>query len=41
VQIVVSLSEESFDSEDSPLNSVSFLVSTSFIAIVSLLRRRN
>ena len=41
VQIVVSLSDESFDSEESPLNSVSLLVSTVCIATVSLLRRKN
>ena len=41
VQIVVSLSDESFDSEESPLNSVSLLVSTLCIATVSLLRRKN
>ena len=41
VQIVVSLSEESFESEESPLNSVSLLISISSIATVSLLRRKN
>ena len=41
VQIVVSLSEESFDSEESLLNSMSFSVSILFITIISLLRRKN
>ena len=40
VQIVVSLSAESFDSEESPLNSLNFLGCIVLITIISLLRRK-
>jgi len=41
VQIVVSLSAESFDSEESPLNSLNFLGCIVLITIISLLRRKD
>ena len=41
VQIIVTLSEESFDSEESLLNSLSFLGSIVLITIISLFRRNN
>ena len=41
VQIVVTLSEDSFDSEDSLLNSLNFLGCIVLITIISLLKRKN
>ena len=41
VQVVVTLSEESFASEESPLNFVSFSLIIMLITIISLFRRKN
>ena len=40
IQISVSLSTESFDSDDSALNSTSFLVSTLLFVMISQVRRK-
>ena len=41
IQIIVSLSEESFESDESLLTSSSFLFSILFVTAISLIRRKN